>query len=74
VAGKITFLANGKRIAGCISRRVSSTNSYTAVCNFRPSVRGQITISTTFVPDDTSYSGKISTSEKLNVGHRITNR
>lgn len=74
VAGKITFLANGKRIAGCISRRVSSANSYTAVCNYRPSVRGQITISTTFVPDDTSYSGKISTSEKLNVGHRITNR
>lgn len=74
VPGKITFLANGKRIAGCISRRVSSANSYTAVCNYRPSVRGQITISTTFAPDDPSYSGKVATSERLNVGQRATYR
>lgn len=38
--GKITFFANGKRIAGCISRSYSGTFT----CEWKPSFRGSIKI------------------------------
>jgi hypothetical protein len=49
--GRITYYANGKKIAGCISR-VASGSSHT--CNWLPSVRGAVTITAVFTPTDTA--------------------
>lgn len=74
VAGKVTFKVNGKRLAGCINKSVSSLNSYIATCSYRPSTRGFITISTTLVPTDTSYLGTTTTSARLFVVNRSARR
>ena len=63
--GKVTFLANGKRIGGCINVPTISSSTITATCSFKPSFRGQIQISATFTPNDTnafrsSSSGRVS--------------
>ncbi len=52
-ASKVTFLANNKRIAGCISR---STTANVATCNWKPSTRGNIVIALQISPVDTNYS------------------
>lgn len=39
-SGKITFYVNGKPAAGCRSIPVNSANSYTATCNYKPTVHG----------------------------------
>ena len=48
--GKITFLANGKRIPGCISKTVTTS----IVCNWKPPTRGAVALSATLIPDDSS--------------------
>lgn len=48
VPGKITFILNGKRIAGCISKATSGT---TASCTWKPSVRGAGRVLAEFKPD-----------------------
>jgi hypothetical protein len=50
VAGKVTFLQNTTRIAGCIGMTVNAANSFTATCNWKPSVRNYAQIFLTFVP------------------------
>jgi hypothetical protein len=52
-AGKVTFYANGKRIGTCVSKL---TISLVASCNYKPTVKGAVTISAKIVPTDTSYS------------------
>jgi Glycine rich protein len=52
--GKVTFFANGKRIGGCINISTISSSGITATCSYKPSLRGQIQISATFTPSDTS--------------------
>jgi hypothetical protein len=52
--GKVTFLANGKRISGCMNVSTVSSSSITATCIYKPSLRGNIQISATFTPSDTS--------------------
>ena len=49
-AGKVSFWFNGKSFRGCKNLSVSSGNSYTASCNFRPSVHGVYAIYASFVP------------------------
>jgi hypothetical protein len=56
--GKVTFFANGKKIAGCI--KIAST-SLVATCNWKPAVRGAITLSAISYPNDSNYlSGSVS--------------
>lgn len=50
VAGKVTLVANGKKIAGCISKPI--TTSYT--CVFKSSIRGAIMVSATLTPTVTA--------------------
>ncbi len=52
-ASKVTFLANNKRIAGCISR---TTSSNVATCNWKPSTRGTIILTLQITPIDTNYA------------------
>jgi hypothetical protein len=50
--GRATFTANGKRIPKCIGIRTSGTSPITATCNWKPSIRGSISIQVEFKPDD----------------------
>lgn len=60
-SGRVTFFANGKRIGGCINIPTISSSSITATCSYKPSFRGNIQISATFTPSDTSaYRGSSS--------------
>lgn len=74
VAGKVTFKANGKNIPGCVGKSVSTLNSFTVTCLFRPSIHGLVTISTMLTPTDTSFVGVVISSTRLFVGGRSGNR
>lgn len=52
VAGRVTFFANNKRIPGCI--KVLAV-SLVATCNWKPSVKSNITISAQIYPTDSNY-------------------
>lgn len=71
INGKMTFLANGKRIAKCIALSVSASNSYTATCNYLPSTRGSVMLVALFTPADTS---SYTASSSLPVYSVISNR
>lgn len=59
-ASKITFLVNGKRIAGCISISTSgSGSSHSATCNWKPAVKGTTILTAQIKPNSpglASYS------------------
>ena len=69
VAGKVTFLANGKRIPGCIKLNSSGVSpNIVGVCNWRPSVMGANIISVQHAPTDVAYSnGTFQSSPQLGV-------
>lgn len=52
--GKLTFLANGKRIPGCFSRILAAAGSF--ICNWKPTASGSVRLSTSFIPDDITYN------------------
>lgn len=52
-ASKVTFLANNKRIPGCI--KVATIN-LVATCTWKPSVHSYITISIQINPNDSNYA------------------
>jgi hypothetical protein len=52
-SGRVTFYANGKKIANCIS---IPTISLIATCNYSPSMLGAVTISGKIVPTNTTYA------------------
>ena len=75
VAGKVTFLSNGKRIPGCI--KVSSsgvTPNIIGVCNWKPSVLGTSIISVQHAPTDNTYANGSFQSAPLFVTSRTTSR
>jgi len=75
VAGKVTFLVNGKRITGCT--KVNSTGvspNIIGVCNWRPSVMGSNVISVQHVPSDNTYANGSFRSPPLLVVPRTTKR
>lgn len=71
VAGKVTFLANGKRIPKCIK---VSTVSLVASCTFSPSVQGAISIVAILIPTSSSYASSTSAALTTGVGRRISTR
>ncbi len=70
-AGKVTFFANGKRIAKCIS---VPTISLVATCGYKPTIHGAVTITATFVPTNVSYSATSAELFRTKVSARINNR
>ena len=74
VAGKVTFRVKGRVIPGCKNKRVNSTNSYTANCSFKPSMRGRISIVATLVPTEANDVGSFSIAETFFVQRRTTPR
>jgi hypothetical protein len=49
-AGKVTFFANNKRIAGCISVATVGSGPFTATCNWSPAIRGAVTVTANYIP------------------------
>lgn len=75
VAGKATFLANGKRIAGCIKISSSGVSpNIIAVCSWEPSVLGANVITVQHVPTNNSYANGSLQSGPLLVVPRTTKR
>jgi hypothetical protein len=71
--GRVTFYANGKKIAKCISIATSGSDPFTATCSWKPAVRGPIRVSATFSPTNTAL-GTSSTFASAQVGKRTTTR
>jgi len=69
---KVTFLANGKSIPGCINVLTVSGVSpapLAALCRYRPATLGSVTITATAVPLDSGFQG-ITKSTKVTVSLR----
>jgi hypothetical protein len=72
---RITFLANGKRIGGCIKVSTSgSAPSIIATCTWRPSARGQVILTALSYPTNTNFSGATSSNLNIVVGTRTGSR
>lgn len=69
--GYVTFNANGKPIAAC--RKVTVTAS-TANCNWRPSLHGVITISSTFTSTNANFNSSSAAPLSLRVVARTNTR
>ncbi|CAN2191079.1 Fibronectin type III [Candidatus Nanopelagicaceae bacterium] len=52
-AGRISFFADGKRIAGCYNKAVSGS---TKTCTWKPAVQKQVTLTSTLNPTNSAYS------------------
>lgn len=74
VNGKVTFKANGVRIAGCVNKVANVSNSYTVSCSYKPSVRNNVMISVTLEPTDSSYLSAVSNSQRFSVLPRASTR
>jgi hypothetical protein len=74
VAGKVTFKVNGKVLPGCKNKAVTVGNSFTAICSYRPSTRGYVSVTATLDPTDASYIGTTTTTGRYFVGNRTGTR
>lgn len=73
--GKVRFFLNGKRIANCLAVSTSgSGSSYTATCNWRPSVTGRQSITATLTPTSNTFSAVTSPALSTWVSKRTTRR
>jgi hypothetical protein len=52
-AGRISFFVDGKRIAGCFNKAVSTSSK---TCTWKPAIQKQVTISSRLVPTNSAYS------------------
>ncbi len=52
-AGRISFFVDGKRIAGCFNKAVSTSSK---TCTWKPAIQKQVTISSRLVPSNSAYS------------------
>lgn len=69
-AGKVTFYADNKRIANCISMQASIG---TVTCNWKPTVQKVVTLSATIVPSGGASQG-FSSALTVRSTNRINNR
>jgi hypothetical protein len=56
LAGKVSFFANGRPIPRCANIATTAVSPFTAQCVWKPLTHGQVSVTTTFVPDDISYN------------------
>ena len=74
IPAKITFMANGKRIPGCIGITTPGSAPYSVACNWKPSSRGNVDVTFTMVPLDTSLSLAVASAGKITVANRSARR
>jgi hypothetical protein len=73
-AASVTFFANGKRIAGCISLPTTgSISPFTASCSWRPTVKGTILLTAQIKPSAPGLAA-FTTSVNVGVASRSFNR
>jgi serralysin len=74
-AGKVRFFLNGKRVANCLAvSTVGSGSTYTATCNWRPSVTGRQSLTATLTPTSNTFSAVTSPALSTWVLARSTKR
>jgi hypothetical protein len=70
-----TFIANGKRIPGCLNIRTNSANAvFSASCNWRPTTRGSVSITVRGRPVDEGMTEGYSRVLNVLVSNRGTTR
>lgn len=75
ISSRVTFLANGKRIAGCIKKLTSGTSpNITATCSWSPTTRGSVTLTAVVTPTDSSITGTTSNLANIRVSNRLGTR
>ena len=74
VAAKVQFKVNNVRIPGCISKATAGISPFTAICNWKPSRRGPLTITATATPINAGLSASAATPLKVVVYTRTTKR
>jgi hypothetical protein len=75
IPGKVNFLINGKRIAGCYKLNSSgSAPNISATCNWKPTVMGRYIITVQQTPTDNSYANGTLVSQSIQVIKRTTLR
>jgi VCBS repeat-containing protein len=73
--GKVRFFMDGKRISTCLSVATTGSNSsFSAVCNFKPSVTNRHSFYATLTPSDISFTGTTSPNLWVYVVKRATTR
>lgn len=70
-AGKVAYLLDGKRIAGCYNKTFTGAGNST--CAWKPAVMGFRTVKVIFTPNGTEYSAN-SASTQVRISKRTTTR
>ena len=75
VASKVTFRVNGKVLPGCKNRLATgSGSSYAVTCNWRPSNRGQVSLTAAATPTGAGISSTTSNPVNVMVANRVGTR
>jgi hypothetical protein len=74
VAAKVQFRVNNVRIPGCVSKATATVAPFTAICNWKPSRRGSLTITATAVPIGAGLTSSTATPVRVFVATRSTKR
>ena len=73
--GKVRFFINGKRIPNCLAVSTSGSGStYTATCNWKPTVTGRQSLTAALTPTSNTFSVATSPTLSTFVFKRPTNR
>ncbi len=71
VASRVTFRVNGKVLPGCKNRLASgSGSSFSVACSWRPSNRGQVTLTAAATPTGAGISSTTSNPVNIMVANR----
>lgn len=73
-AGKVTFHMQGKRIGGCINVNTTGSGPFTATCNWKPTIRGSVTVSAVYTPTASPSNAITLNWGKIFVLNRFGNR
>ena len=75
VPSKVTFRVNGKVLPGCKNKLATgSGSSYSVTCNWRPSNRGQVSLTAAATPTGAGISSATSNPVSVMVGIRVGSR
>jgi len=75
VASRVTFRVNGKVLPGCKNRLATgSSSSFSVTCNWRPSNRGQVSLTAAATPTGAGISSTTSNPVNVMVANRAGSR
>jgi hypothetical protein len=75
VASKVTFRVNGKILPGCKNRSTTgSSPNIVATCTWKPSIRGNVSLTASAAPTGAGISSSTSTPVSIMVGNRTGSR